>query len=215
MQKGVATRIVANDRIMFGRFENEWVLSKLYFKTFTSLLSEEKKEKLLKMFQSIGFDVIDAWQQGSTHLTMASTTAVTVKLLQALAAGIPIVTVKFWMEVVKAIAKNEPLPDYTMHMPTLSEPFLESVSLDLNSKRKQLFAGMVFVFMSNTQMESFKDIIELAGGSCLGLRGKQFKKTILLDNKYVAMQYNPSAQTQMSQSHKLMDVLKSMIRPRL
>lgn len=146
---------------------------------------------------------------------MASTTAVTVKLLQALAAGIPIVTVKFWMEVVKAIAKNEPLPDYTMHMPTLSEPFLESVSLDLNSKRKQLFAGMVFVFMSNTQMESFKDIIELAGGSCLGLRGKQFKKTILLDNKYVAMQYNPSAQTQMSQSHKLMDVLKSMIRPRL
>lgn len=210
MEKGVATKILSKDRIMFGRLANEWVLSKIEFKTVTSMLAEEKKQKLLKALQADGFEVVDNWQEGVTHLTMPSCTTATIKILYALAACIHIVTPKFWVEVLKAVAQNKPLPDYSLYMPVLSEPFLDTVSLDVNLKRKLIFAGKCFVFMSNTQMEGFRAIIELAGGTCLGKHNNTINKNQLLNKKYVAMQYHPSERTQMSQSHMVMEDLRSM-----
>lgn len=192
-----------DDRIMFGRLHNTWLLSKLKYKIISSKLADDKKEKLKIMFERLSFRFVEAWEPDCTHLTMPQTVVVTLKLIHALVLGIPIVAPKFWVDVYKSIEANQALPDYTKYIPSISETYIsaDGFSLAINEKRKKLFSGKTFVFMYETQMQPYVEIIRLAGGECQSLNKKPLTKKQLLASKYICIQYKPqSSQSQFSQS---------------
>lgn len=171
-------RLTNGARFTLGILGNEWEVHHVELVSAMSLVSPVNKQKLVKILDEIGVAISDEFNENCSHLTMTTDTTVSHKLLQALSSCKPVVTPKYWTAVQESIRENKPLPKAADFTPVLKDDaFITpgTVSLQINSDRKKLFASKTFVFFSSTQMESYKTVIMNAGGVCVSLSRSSMK----------------------------------------
>lgn len=210
LEPKVAVKLNLNDRILFGRFDNEWTVSQMKMKTILSIIDDERKSKLDKVLKLCQVASVEDWDKGVTHLTMPPRQCtLTMKLLYALASGIPVVTSDYWVVVQQNILNNIALPKTTEHLPQLKNEYInvDSVSLQVNENRKKLFAGKSFIFTSSKQMSVFENIIKAAGGKCS--RAKELVNISKLTAKGVICIRNGSDTHHSQSSQATIDKLQS------
>lgn len=90
----------------------------------------------------------------------------TLKVVQALAKGIPIVTPLFLKDFKQCSLSQQVLPDPANYVPKLVEKTLNpaSISCKVNPIRRTLFQGCQFIFCTRVQMERYQSAIHDAGG---------------------------------------------------
>lgn len=160
------------DTIRFGMFANEWVVHQLEQKTAFSSVDTEMKSKVVKILDALKVQHTETFDGSCTHLTMPAQSNVTIKLLQALSSCVPVVTTKFWVELQKSIANDQPLPKCSEYEPKVSEQCFvtpDTISLTMRVERKKLFAGKTFIFVSGSKLKEYQEIIKNAGGKCSSL----------------------------------------------
>ncbi|XP_063695525.1 LOW QUALITY PROTEIN: nibrin [Culicoides brevitarsis] len=191
------------DRIRFGQYSNNFVVETIEMCTLTSTLTPPVKKELEDQLKLIGVKVTDSINDKFTHLTMQSI-VITSKQLQALVVGVPLVTIEYWEEVSKAIKKHKPLPDVKKFLPKNGEPLLAQSHhlFHVNENRRKIFEGKVFYFFRASHAETYKMTIETAGGRALDLvnRANNVKKSQLIAENAVVIQYEASEQSQATQS---------------
>lgn len=157
------------DTIRFGMFANEWVVHQLKQKTSFSSVDPETKSKVVKILEALNVQHTETFDGSCTHLTMPAQSNVTIKLLKALSSCIPVVTSKFWIELQKSVANDQPLPKCHEYDPKVSEQCFvtpDTISLTMRVERKKLFAGKTFIFVSGSKLKEYQEIINNAGGKC-------------------------------------------------
>lgn len=126
---------------------------------------------------------------------------VTVKVLQSLAYGVPIVSPAFWDAYIQAARKHATeLPNVDDFVPDITEPYVikEPSMMTVHLDRQRLFQNKTFVFMVKHQMDRFQPIITLAAGKCVAMDKERLRKSVLCKPEYIPVQYTPLADTQSS-----------------
>lgn len=102
-----------------------------------------------------------------THVT-AEEIVLTVKILCAVIAGTPIVTLKYWKDYVNNVKQNLPSPNVADYKPPCSEMILnyQNIDLDYKDERRSLFKDKIFVFPTKREKDKMVDMIRLAGKVC-------------------------------------------------
>lgn len=188
------------DRILFGKFSNEWNVCHVRHKTAISMLDQEDKQQLETILRNLKVKVSDVVDESCTHLTMPQQPNVSHKLLQALVMCVPIVTKNYWLRFQECMLKHETLPKCLDYVPYLKEEIFiapGTVSLAINAERKKLFANKTFIFTSNTQMNVFQGIIESAGGKAISMtKSKVTMSQCSAKNAIVIQPKDTQSQTQ-------------------
>uniref|UniRef100_A0A6V7JXC4 BRCT domain-containing protein n=1 Tax=Bracon brevicornis TaxID=1563983 RepID=A0A6V7JXC4_9HYME len=168
-----------NDRIRFGGFKTTLTFSFQSIVVMISSLKREDRESMAEMIQSIGGGIIAEWTSNCTYLTVPDTCRMTAKLACAMAAGIPIVTCNFWRCMATALQAGKELPNPQKFLPQVQSlvPIDRSVLLPRES-RKTIFKDIRFVFFRQDQLETYKTMIELAGGRAIGYNSKVIDEEI-------------------------------------
>lgn len=199
MKQNTAIKLIGGDLIRFGQMNNIWRVEELKFHTVSSTLSIDQKKSLDQDLIILNGILENQWSDNCTHLTMETIT-ITIKVIQALGAAIPIVTPSFWKAMHKAAKDGTTLPKPEQFLPPVIEPYInKDVSFLVNINRKRLFAGKTFVFMIKQHLELYELAIKLAGGTCLSLDERKMHKTTLIKSDVCVIQYQPSSQSQTSQ----------------
>lgn len=179
--------LIEGQKIHFGKLDNIWIFSKVEFKTTTSTISTPDKKELLKTLNLIGGSILPQWTDECTHVTMP-TLSVTIKVLQALVSFRPIVRPDYWKILIQCIQNKEPLPNCENYIPIIIEQDLNK-DVELYKKnpiRSTLFAGKNFIFILTKDLNSYKNIIKSAGGTCESLQNSKiptgifFKKNVIV-----------------------------------
>lgn len=210
LEANVSIKLNLNDRIRFGRFDNEWSVSEVKMKTLLSIIDDKRKCKLDKVLKLCHVSTVEEWDEDVTHLTMPPRQCtLTIKLLYALARGIPVVTSDYWVIVQQCIQNNVGFPKTSEYLPKLKNEYInvDSVSLKINEDRKKLFTGKSFVFTSSKQMSVFENIIKAAGGKCS--RAKEIANASKLTAKGVICIRNGSESHHSQSSQVAIDKLQS------
>lgn len=187
--------------VRFGQLQNIWRLEQIIINCCTSTLDKDLLPVLKAQLKIINGKLMNNWDETCTHLVMPNVT-VTVKVLQSLAHGIPIVKPNYWDTYIQYATENRPnLANVNKFVPDISEPFImkESTLMHVNLDRQRLFTGKTFVFMVRQHMLNFESIIKLANGTCVSLDKNPLRKSTLLNKSHIAVQYVPSTQSQCSQ----------------
>lgn len=159
--------VYKDQKILFGKLENIWIISKVDFNTTTSTISESVKKKLQRNLDFVGGSLLQQWTDECTHVTMP-TVSVTLKVLQALVSLCPIVSPDYWNVLIESVQKNEPLPDSEKYIPEIIEKNLnKEVNLyKKNPLRSKLFVGKKIIFLLHKDLINYQNIIMSAGGTC-------------------------------------------------
>lgn len=160
--------------------------------TTYSCLSADQKKQINVLMKKIGGVVIPNWKSTCTHLTVEKIT-LTVKALSAVIDGKPIVNLKYWVDFVRCVTSNLPLPNAKDYKPEFSEMALsKNHPLDYDEKRKTLFKDKVFVFPDASAKSKLDSLITLAGGESVSLdqtplTPRDIRKT---DKQYILLQFD-------------------------
>lgn len=194
--KNQPTELYAGDKIRFGRLKNLWRLEGVQIITLSSTLSATEKVGLLKDITVLNGTCLNDWEPSCNYITVPKI-LLTIKVLHALSAAIPIVTPNYWKSYITAIRNKSSLPTPDDFLPPIEEPYLPAdVSFLPNINRKRLFAGKTIVFMIRGHKDKFDEIIKLAGGIAVSLDDKKIHKRTLIAATNMVIQYNPSTQSQ-------------------
>lgn len=200
IDKNKPLRVEVGDTIRFGRMRAIFRVEKIDIKVCTSTLDDGNVAKLKSLLQLVGGRIESSWTVNCTHLVMP-TIIVTVKVLQSLAHGIPIVTPKYFVEYIQSAQSNKPqLPNVNDFVPKINEPYIikEPKMMHVHLERQRLFQNKTFIFMVKSQMMAYKQVIELAGGKCKNLQTDRVKRSALLETNNIPMQYTSSGNSQCS-----------------
>uniref|UniRef100_A0A8C6TYC7 Nibrin n=1 Tax=Neogobius melanostomus TaxID=47308 RepID=A0A8C6TYC7_9GOBI len=135
--------------------------------TFGVFNSKFSVEKLAVCSSCLDNDGKASLSQDCTHLVM-STVKVTIKTICALLCGRPIVKPDFFSALRSAIQNQSPPPEAERFLPEIDEPSLnkEEVNVEVIQRRKELFAGKIFVFLNAKQMKRLSAAVSFGGGTC-------------------------------------------------
>lgn len=186
--------------VRFGRLDNIYRLENIIINVCTSTMAPDDIIQLKKQLKIIEGTLQSVWSTDCTHLIMSSVT-VTVKVLQSLAYGVPIVSPAYFdAYLVGAKAHNKDLPDVKSFVPEITEPYIikERGMMEVHLDRQRLFQNKSFVFMVQKQMDRFSQIIPLAGGKCINIGEGNVRKSFLLKNECIPVQYTASSNSQCS-----------------
>lgn len=186
--------------VRFGRMENTFRLEKIPLNVCTSTMGPEDINKLRKQLKLIDGEFRQDWSTQCTHLVMSNVT-VTIKVLQSLAYGVPIVSPEYFDKYIESATNNAlALPDVKDFVPAITEPYIikEPGMMEVHLDRQRLFQNKTFVFMVNHHMQKFDPIIQLAAGKSISMETEKVKKPFLLKSDYIPVNYQPSANTQCS-----------------
>lgn len=167
------TRLKDNDRILFGLLRDPIFRLKWWsLEVTSSMLKDKTRVNSWLNTISPGTRIQSNWSDNTTHLIMSSI-FLSIKVVNCLAKGVPIVTPEYFRDCSSACASRQPLPEAGAYVPPVSEADSESqlrapgISFAINTARSKLFAGKTFVFLLEEQMKELGVPIRLAGGSCL------------------------------------------------
>jgi len=156
-------------------------------KATTSGLPKQERQKLGREFTELkrACDWPDAaalnldWSDDVTHVVMDKV-ILTVKAVNALAKGTPIVTPAFFADLRACCASKQPLPSPPQYVPKLAEASLDvsAVSCATNPQRARLFQGMTFVFGRQEQRARYALAVEYAGGRSFALDDQNAKMNL-------------------------------------
>lgn len=183
----------STDKIRFGLQHHIFTLHYVPFIVSTSTLTANEKVELRNIIDTLDGVITEKWQEYCTHLTVSNVT-LTTQVVQALAFGTQIVSMKYWNAVMRSVEKNEQLPGTDNFVPTINEGSInkDNVSLKPNAERKVLFKGLVFVSFSASQ-GSLQDIIKCAGGKLVLFKENRLTMKQLSSKQVVVLQLSNSA----------------------
>ena len=142
------------------------------FTACTSTLSVGDKKKAVSTLKDLikGSKVVADWSDTIDFLVMGEV-ILTIKVANALAKGVPIVTPSFFEDFIQSVKTKQVLPNPKNYIPKLKENALNSneVSLAVNTKRSTLFKGKLLAFSTQQQMVKFNTAIEYSGGKAVVL----------------------------------------------
>lgn len=197
--KNQPAELYAGDQIRFGRLKNLWRLEAVQIVSLTSTLSATDKVDLVKDLTVLNGTCLSDWDSTCNYITV-SNILITIKVLHALSAAIPIVKPSYWRAYITAIRNKSTPPTPDAFLPPIEEPYLPAdVSFLPNINRKRLFAGKTFVFMIRGHKDKFHEVIKLAGGIAVSLDDSKIRKRALISATNIVIQYNPSTQSQTTQ----------------
>lgn len=198
--KNVAIDLHAGNIVRFGRMESTFRLENIDINVCTSAMAQEDTDKLIKQLKIVDGHLQSAWTTNCTHLVMTNVT-VTMKVLQSLAHGIPIVSPDYFNAYVSCAAEQKSeLPNVNDFIPVITEPYIikEPRMMEVHLERQRLFQNKTFVFMVKRHMEKFEPIIKLAAGKCVNMEDGKIRKSFLLQSETIPVQYTPSVNSQSS-----------------
>ncbi|XP_053324246.1 nibrin [Spea bombifrons] len=182
MENPVPRSLKSGDRVTFGVFNSKYRVKYEPLVVSSSCLSVAEKTALNQDLLLLGGHMLGNWTENCTHLVMTSI-KVTIKTICAMVCCKPIVKPEYFSELTKSIKQKQTLPALTSFIPLIDEPSIKSDSLDLsvNVKRKIIFKGKVFLFLSEKQYKKMAPAITFGGGEVKLLKG-ELKDSSLLDS---------------------------------
>ena len=174
--KGEHAVLTKNVRVRFGLHSTIFKLVwQQPFIVCTSTLSIGEKRKTMSILNELekGSKVVADWSDAVNFLAMREV-ILTIKVANALAKGVPIVTPNFFDDYMNCTKTKQVLPYPKNYIPQLKESTLNpnDVCLEANTGRQSIFKGKLLAFFSKEQMSKFNVAIEYAGG-----------KAVVLDNE--------------------------------
>ncbi|KAM7420793.1 hypothetical protein PAMA_015153 [Pampus argenteus] len=165
LAENTPVNVKTGDSITFGVFHSKFSVDHLKPVVCSSCVDNDGKVSLSQALLSLGGKLVNSWTEDCTHLAMPSV-KVTIKTIAALLCCCPIVKPEFFSELSKAIQQKLPLPKAESFIPEIDEPSLSSEDVNLGAipKRKQLFAGMIFIFLSAKQLKRLSAAVSFGGG---------------------------------------------------
>ncbi|XP_037092729.1 nibrin-like [Pollicipes pollicipes] len=156
--------------ITFGLQWNTWTLSWRPLTVATSLLSPADRQQLGQWLIELGATLLQEWAPTVDFLVMTSF-KLSVKSVQALAAGVPVVTPAYVRTSCECWRESTISPAVTPDdfQPPFDEPSLNGpdFNLGVDPRRRTLFAGKQFVFTDEAQHQRMRSAIQLAGGTSM------------------------------------------------
>nr|XP_057940096.1 nibrin isoform X2 [Doryrhamphus excisus] len=156
----------SGDSVTFGVFHSKFSVAHQKPVVCSSCLDNDGKAALSQALQLLGGTLVNTWSTACTHLVMPSV-KVTIKTISALLCCCPIVKPEFFSELSKAAQQKLPPPVAEKFTPDIDEPSLnkEDVNLAPDVKRKHLFGGTTFIFLSTKQLKRLSTAISFGGGT--------------------------------------------------
>ncbi|XP_019747741.1 nibrin isoform X2 [Hippocampus comes] len=156
----------SGDSITFGVFQSKFSVDHQKPVVCSSCLDNDGKAALSEALQLFGGNLVSTWTKDCTHLVMPSV-KVTIKTISALLCCCPIVKPEFFSELNKAAQQKLPPPKAEGFIPDIDEPSLrnEEVNLEPDLRRKQLFAGTTFIFLTGKQFKRLSASVTFGGGT--------------------------------------------------
>lgn len=179
LKKNEETQIKTNDKVRFGLLSSLFKLEEHKLVICTSSLPTIDLNSVKSTLEKIGAQsaqLVNSWNSKITHLIVREG-KLTIKVANALAKNVPLVTVTFLEDFLKCLESRQNLPDSKNYVPPLKESTLNSsdVNLAVNPIRKSVFRGKRFTFATSSQMSKYKEALHLAGGKTQLLNDKDFK----------------------------------------
>ncbi|XP_077431441.1 nibrin isoform X2 [Vanacampus margaritifer] len=156
----------SGDSVTFGVFQSKFSVDHQKPVVCSSLLDNDGKVALSEALQQLGGKLVSSWTQDCTHLVMPSV-KVTIKTISALLCCRLIVKPEFFSELSKAAQQKLLPPKAERFIPDIDEPSLkkEKVNLEPDLKRKRLFAGTTFIFLTSKQIKRLSAPVIFGGGT--------------------------------------------------
>ncbi|CAH2285542.1 nibrin isoform X2 [Pelobates cultripes] len=127
----------------------------------------------------------------------------------------PIVLPEYFNQLIKSIRQKQTRPAFTSFIPSIDEPSIKSDTVDLsdNAKRKDIFKGKVFIFLSAKQYRKLSPAITFGSGEAKLLKG-DFNEPSILENPSTCVIDVGVADSQLSESsptwiNSILNVLQS------
>jgi len=194
-----------NDRIRFGVAYSIFRLKWVKMEVITSMLKDKKPlDSWLKEIEP-GSKVQGSWTDNTTHLVM-TTISLSVKVVNCLSKGVPIVTPEFFRDYNCSLKSKQKLPQVAAYTPPVSQSDSENqlrgpdISFQINKERKQLFRGKTFVFLNPKQHTDNQIPISLAGGSSILWTEGSSPNTITANHIVIQPPGSRNSQSQMTMS---------------
>lgn len=199
IEKSSEVELYSGDQIQFGRMNSIWHVECIKYTIVTSALTPEEKTELATIIEPLDGVLLDEWDNSCTHVVMSGVDF-TLKALQALAKGIPIVNLTFFKDTMANIEAKVKLPMADDYIPPITDPALlvDQSLISVNADRSQLFAGKTFVFVFRERQKQLESLIVLAKGKCVNLEASH-PKNFLLKDDVIFVKYIPSADSQIAQ----------------
>ncbi|XP_070796560.1 nibrin [Pituophis catenifer annectens] len=165
LQNGDTVTLNTGDRITFGVYESKYRVKYEPLVVCSSCLDVSQKNILNKNILQLGGHVVNEWNEECTHLVMVLV-KVTVKTICALICGRPIMKPEYFDEFIKAIQAKQQLPLPERFFPRVDEPSIENENIDLTKcpRRRTIFRGKFFMFLTAKQHAKLSSAIKLGGG---------------------------------------------------
>ena len=163
----------AGDRVRFGVaysiFRLMWIDLEV---TGSMLRDKEERSNLAGWLEPVGAKLQDSMTDKTSHLVM-SNISLSIKVVNCLAKGVPIVTSQFFRDLGQSIKTRQPLPLEENFVPPVSNNSSESVlrdpsiSFQVNYERAKLFAEKRIIFFDKKQFQQNKLSCQLAGADVI------------------------------------------------
>ena len=167
-------RVMApGDRVRFGVaysiFRLMWIDLEV---TGSMLRDKEERSNLAGWLETVGAKLQDSMTDKTSHLVM-SNISLSIKVVNCLAKGVPIVTSQFFRDLGQSITTRQPLPLEENFVPPVSNNSSESVlrdpsiSFQVNYERAKLFAEKRIIFFDKKQFQQNRLSCQLAGADVI------------------------------------------------
>ena len=163
----------AGDRVRFGVaysiFRLMWIDLEV---TGSMLRDKEERSNLAGWLEPLGAKLQDSMTDKTSHLVM-SNISLSIKVVNCLAKGVPIVTSQFFRDLGQSIKTRQPLPLEENFVPPVSNNSSESVLRDpsisflVNYERAKLFSEKRIIFFDKKQFQQNKLSCQLAGADVI------------------------------------------------
>ena len=163
----------AGDRVRFGVaysiFRLMWIDLEV---TGSMLRDKEERSNLAGWLEPVGAKLQDSMTDKTSHLVM-SNISLSIKVVNCLAKGVPIVTSQFFRDLGQSIKTRQPLPLEENFVPPVSNNSSESVlrdpsiSFQVNYERAKLFAEKRIIFFDKKQFQQNRLSCQLAGADVI------------------------------------------------
>ena len=163
----------SGDRVRFGVAYSIFRLMWIDLEVTGSMLRDrEERRSLGGWLEAVGSELRDNMTDRTSHLVM-SNISLSIKVVNCLAKGVPIVTSEFFEALATCIKSRQELPSEENFVPPVSTNSSEtllrdpSISFKVNLERSKLFAGKRIIFVDKKQFQLNSTSCQLAGAEVI------------------------------------------------